>query len=87
MHEMSLMNDLMGKIDAVAREQGAARVVGVSVRLGALAHISPDHFREHFVAGSRGTRAEGAELTIELSEDVNDPQAQDILLRSVEVQQ
>jgi hydrogenase nickel incorporation protein HypA/HybF len=85
MHEMSLMNDLMNKISAVAREQGGAQVVGVHVWLGALSHISPDHFREHFLEGARGTIAEGAHLEIETDNDPNNPNAQEILLRSIEV--
>ena len=54
MHEFSLITDLMWKIDAIAREQGARRVVGVKVRLGAFSHISPAHFREHFEAAATG---------------------------------
>jgi len=64
MHEFSLINDLMRKIDAIAREQGARRVVGVKVRVGALSHFSPDHFREHFEAAAIGTIAETAMLPL-----------------------
>ncbi len=85
MHEASLMNDLVRKIEAVAREQNARRVVGVSVRLGALSHMSPSHFREHFSVASQGTLAAGAELKIEVLTDSSDPQAQEILLESVEI--
>ncbi len=87
MHEMSLINNLMGKIKAIAREQGAERVAGVTVRLGALSHISAGHFREHFIEGARGGIADGAKLTIETSDDIKDPRAQDIMLLSVEVEQ
>jgi hydrogenase nickel incorporation protein HypA/HybF len=86
MHELSLINDLMRKIDAIAREQGARRVVGVKVRLGALSHLSPDHFREHFEAAATGTIAEAAKLDIETLRDERDPHSQDILLDSVEVE-
>jgi hydrogenase nickel incorporation protein HypA/HybF len=85
MHEASLMNDLMRKIEAVAREQKAATVLGVSVRMGALSHMSADHFREHFAVASRGTVAEGAELNVEVLTDLNDPHAQEILLESMEI--
>jgi hydrogenase nickel incorporation protein HypA/HybF len=85
MHEMSLMNDLMNKIESIAREHDAPRVVGVRVWLGALSHISPGHFKEHFVEGAKGTRAEGAVLDIETSDDATDEHAQEILLRSVDV--
>ena len=77
----------MRKIDAIAREQGARRVVGVKVRLGALSHISPDHFREHFEAAATGTIAEAARLDIETLREERDPHAQDILLESVEVEE
>jgi hydrogenase nickel incorporation protein HypA/HybF len=87
MHEFSLINDLMWKIDAIAREQGARRVVGVKVRLGALSHISPDHFRDHFEAAATGTIAEAARLDIETLREERDPHAQDILLDSVEVEE
>jgi hydrogenase nickel incorporation protein HypA/HybF len=87
MHEFSLINDLMWKIDAIVREQGARRVVGVKVRLGALSHISPDHFREHFEAAATGTIAEAARLDIETLREERDPHAQDILLDSVEVEE
>lgn len=85
MHEASLMNDLMRKIETVAREQNAAQVLGVSVRLGALSHMSANHFREHFAVASKGTLAEGASLNIEVLTDRKDPHAQEILLESVEI--
>ena len=86
MHEISLIHDLMRKIETIARDQNAVKVVGVKVRLGALAHISADHFREHFEEESKGTIADGARLEVELLTDENDPQAQDIMLDSVEVE-
>jgi hydrogenase nickel incorporation protein HypA/HybF len=85
MHEASLMKDLMRKIEGLAREQKASRVVGISVRLGALSHMSASHFRDHFGVASRGTVAEGARLNIEVLTDMNDPHAQEILLESVEI--
>jgi hydrogenase nickel incorporation protein HypA/HybF len=85
MHEFSLMADLLRKIEAVAREQKADRVLAVQVRLGALSHISAGHFREHFIEGTRGTLAEGARLEVAVSNDLDDPHAQDILLEGLEV--
>jgi hydrogenase nickel incorporation protein HypA/HybF len=86
MHEQSLINDLIRKIEAIARQQQAERVIGVRVRLGALAHLSPEHFRAHYVAAARGTLAEGAALEIQVMSDITDPHAQDLLLDSVEVE-
>ena len=84
-HELSLMADLMRKVESVVAEEGAERVTRISVWLGALSHTSPDHFREHWREAARGGAADGAEVEIELGEDTADPHAQDILLRSVEV--
>jgi hydrogenase nickel incorporation protein HypA/HybF len=86
MHEFSLIKDLMRKIKMIADEQRAARVVSVRVQLGSLAHISADHFREHFEAAAAGTAAEGAQLDIATPQNDQDPHAQDILLQSVEVE-
>jgi hydrogenase nickel incorporation protein HypA/HybF len=85
-HEASLIADLLRQITAIMRQQGTGRVVGVTVRLGALSHISPDHFRAHFVYGARGTLAEGTQLTIEVGHDLGDPRAQDVVLDSLEVE-
>lgn len=86
MHEMSLMKDLIEKIDRVSAENGGSRVVSVDVWLGALSHISAAHFKEHYVEASKGTSGEDASLIIEESEDIHDPRAQDILLRNIEVE-
>ncbi len=86
MHEMALFADLMRAIERLAKEQGARRVVGVDVTLGALSHLSPAHFREHWADLSPGTIAEGAELNIQVSEDINDPMAQEVVLNSLELE-
>jgi hydrogenase nickel incorporation protein HypA/HybF len=85
MHEFSLMADLLRKIEQVAADNGASRVVKVRVWLGALSHITPEHFREHFEDGVRGTVADGAELEVETSDDESHPEAQQILLKSLDV--
>jgi len=59
MHEFSLIKDLIHKITKIAHEQHASKVLSVTVKLGALSHISPDHFREHFIHASHGTITEG----------------------------
>jgi hydrogenase nickel incorporation protein HypA/HybF len=81
------MADLMRKIERLAREQDADRVVGLKVVLGALSHFSSAHFREHFEHASRGTVAQGARLEIETGTDVTDSRAQDVWLDSVEVEE
>ena len=85
MHERGLMADVMRKIEEVAAADGAARVTRVSVRLGALSHFTPEHFREHFVDASRGTVAEGAEVEAELGTSLTEPTATGVVLESIEI--
>ena len=85
MHEFSLMADLFQKIDHISKENGGNKIVGVKVKLGSLAHITPEHFSEHFYEFSKGTAAEGAKLEVIQLEDQQDPNAQDIILDSVEI--
>ena len=85
MHEFSLMADLLRKIQQLAKDANAEQVTLVKVKLGALSHITPDHFREHFEVAIDGTVAEGARLEVEQSQDEQDENAQDILLESIDV--
>ena len=86
MHEQALMRDLMHKITAEARAEGGLRVTRIRVRLGALSHLTEEHFREHFEDASRGTVAEGAAVEAELGIDPTDPHAQGVVLESIEVE-
>ena len=86
MHEAGLMKGLMRRVEEIAAAQEAKRVTGVSVWLGALSHMSPEHFAEHFEEAATGTIAEGAQLNATPSNDLDHPNAQDILLESIEVE-
>ena len=85
MHEASLMSDLLSKIEQIALDAKAEKITRVCVKLGALAHMTPEHFRGHFEEAAAGTVAEGATLEIEQADDQSDPHAQDVLLTSVDV--
>jgi len=85
MHEASLLNDLMRKISNIAAEQNALRVTKVSVWVGAMSHMSASHFRDHFVQASCGSVADGADLEVTVDDDIHNDNAQDILLRNIEV--
>ncbi len=86
MHERAVMEDLVRKLEATARDEGALRVTRVEVRLGALSHFTPAHFREHFEDAARGTLAEGAAVGAELRTDTTAPDAQGVVLESVELE-
>jgi len=86
MHERALMDDVMRKIDAVARANGAVRVTRVTVRLGALSHFTPEHFLEHFADASRATVAEGAEVEASVDSNIESPLATGVVLETVELE-
>jgi len=85
MHELSLVASLCERAEAVALAEGAERVTGISVRLGALSHLSADHLREHLELATAGSMLEGARVDVTTDTDPSAPQAQDIELLSIEV--
>jgi hydrogenase nickel incorporation protein HypA/HybF len=86
MHEAGLMKDLLRRMLEIAQQRRAKRIVGVSIWLGALSHMSPQHFSEHFAAVSAGTIAENARINATASRDEGHPNAQDVLLESIDVE-
>ncbi len=80
------MADLVGQILKTAASEGARRVTAISVSLGALSHMTPDHFAEHFEQAAAGTLAEGAAVRAVASTDIDDPRATDVVLTAVEVE-
>ena len=81
MHERALMRDLLDRVAAAASAEGAARVTRVVVRVGPLSHLTPEHFRGHFVDAARGTVADGAAVDVSA-----DGTGADVLLVSVELE-
>ena len=86
MHERTLLRNVMSRIDEIARAEGATRVTGVQVRLGALSHFTPAHFCEHFEDAARGTLAEGATVDARVVGDARSARAADVVLESVELE-
>ena len=86
MHEKHLTEDLVRKLEALAAEEGGSQVTRIRVRLGALSHFTPEHFREHFDDAAAGTLAEGARVEAELDPDPTAPGAQGVVLETVELE-
>jgi hydrogenase nickel incorporation protein HypA/HybF len=84
MHETALVRDVVRRIADLAHATSAHRVTGAKVWLGALSHLSAEHFREHFAIEAQGSIAAGATLAIEVSDDLDHPDAQHIRLESVD---
>jgi hydrogenase nickel incorporation protein HypA/HybF len=80
------MRDLVGRIDELAAAERATVVTRIHVRLGALSHFTPEHFREHFEDAARGTRAEGTTIEATLCDDLSAPDAAGVVLETVELE-
>lgn len=65
MHEMALSQGIIDVIRDQAAAQGFTTVKSVRLAIGMLSHVEPEAIEFCFDAVSRGTLAEGAELTIE----------------------
>jgi len=85
MHETGIVRDLVRRLVDAATEAGAERVSRAEIWLGALSQFSPAHFKEHYEDEAAGTIAEGARLDIVLSDDVSDPNAQHVMIRSLDL--
>jgi hydrogenase nickel incorporation protein HypA/HybF len=80
------MQQLVRRVVEVAEEQNADAVTAIRVRLGALSHFTPEHFREHFVDAARGTAAEDAAVDAVLSADTTAAHADGVVLENVELE-
>lgn len=87
MHEAALVRDLVHRMVDLARSAGARRVAGARIWLGALSHMSAEHFQEHFEIGARETPAAGTVLEVVISDDPHHPDAQHVLLNSVDLEE
>jgi hydrogenase nickel incorporation protein HypA/HybF len=85
MHETALVRDVVRRINDLARATGTGRVMGAKIWLGALSHLSAEHFRDHYAVEALGTAAAGATLMIRVSDDLDHPHAQHVRLESVDL--
>ena len=65
MHEMAIAMALIEQAEAVAREQKARRIAGITVVIGRLSGTDPDALRAVFDLAAGETLASGATLTVE----------------------
>jgi hydrogenase nickel incorporation protein HypA/HybF len=86
MHEGTLINELVHKVETIAVAEHAARVTSVSVKVGDFSHVSADHLREHFELAAKGTVAEGAQFDVVAVSDREDPNALEVVLDSIEIE-
>jgi hydrogenase nickel incorporation protein HypA/HybF len=64
MHEYSLVEALISRVEAEAKRRGALKVHGVSVRIGELAGVDPELFQTAYDTFREGTGCAGAPLAL-----------------------
>lgn len=65
MHELSLCQDLLDQVCAIAETHHAEKVVRITVRIGPLSGVEPRLLESAFSIGCVGTVAEQAQLLLE----------------------
>jgi hydrogenase nickel incorporation protein HypA/HybF len=65
MHELSIVEALLGQIDEQLREHPGTRLTAVRLRVGALRQVVPEMLRFCFTAAIRDTALAGAELVVD----------------------
>jgi hydrogenase nickel incorporation protein HypA/HybF len=85
MHEEAMLKDLVHKAEEVARREGATRVTRVRLWVGARCHLAGPELKEHWAYSVEGTILSGAEVEIETSSDPDHPNAETVMLRSLDV--
>jgi len=85
MHEESMLRDLVRKAEEVARKEGAVRVTRVHLWVGARSHLGGPELRDRWAHAVAGTTLSGSEVEFETSSDRGDPRAENVILRSLDV--
>jgi len=70
MHELSVCQSLLEEVQRIARENGAASVTRIVLKVGPLSGVEPDLLRNAYPLAAAGTVAKDAELDIELADIV-----------------
>ncbi|HTW76472.1 MAG TPA: hydrogenase/urease maturation nickel metallochaperone HypA [Thermoplasmata archaeon] len=84
MHEQAIVRDLVREVNEIARRSGLARVRRVRVWIGPLSHLTEAGLRAAWTDAARGSVAAGGAISVEVSDDLADPRAQDVRLVAVE---
>ena len=86
MHEEAMLRDVIRKAENVARREGGQRVTRVRLWVGARSHLGGPELTARWAHAVAGTPLSGAEVEIELSRDSSDPNAENVMLRSLDVE-
>jgi hydrogenase nickel incorporation protein HypA/HybF len=86
MHEESMLRDLVRKAEEVAHRERASRVTRVRLWVGARSHLAGPELKDRWADAVAHTALAGSEIAIETSRDVDDPNAERVMLKSLDVE-
>jgi len=87
MHEHGLIKDLIRKLEKVAADHNSEKIVCARVWLGALSHMNPEHFMEHFQEHAvNNSIVKDMLLEFEVSDDPFNPHALEVRLLDIDVE-
>jgi hydrogenase nickel incorporation protein HypA/HybF len=85
MHEEAMLRDVVRKAEEVVRESGPGRVTRLRLWVGARSHLAGPELEARWAHAVSGTALSSARVEIEVSRDGTHPNAESIVLRSVDV--
>ena len=85
MHEEGMLKDLVRKAEEVARRERAERVTRVRLWVGALSHLGGPELKDRWAHAVEGTVLAGARVEIETDPDPHHPNAENVILKSIDV--
>lgn len=85
MHEEAMLQDVIRKAEEVAQREGGTRVIRVRLWVGARSHLGGPELPARWAHAVEGTPLAGAEVEVEHSRDRDDPNAEHVILRSLDV--
>jgi hydrogenase nickel incorporation protein HypA/HybF len=87
MHEEALLRDVLRKAEEVARSERGHRVTRIRLWVGARSHLQGPELAARWADAVTGTALSGAPIEVELSADRDDPNAESVMLRSLDVEE
>ena len=80
-----MLKDVVRKAEEVADRERPARVTRVRLWVGARSHLGGPELRDRWAHAVAGTALAGSEVEIETSSDEDHPNAESVILRSLDV--
>ncbi len=86
MHESRLVADLVSRIEEELARSGARQVLSVRIEIGALSHVTPESLRSHMELAAGESTIGTPTFEITKAGDTSNPNALDVLLVSISVE-